>query len=360
MLSTNSDAAGAPIHAYTIIDQLRHDFQFVAVFGKAGIISEKLGNQNIPTYIIPQIRSRISPIKDLIALFRLIAIIKRENPDLLHCHSTKAGMLGRLAALACNKPCLFTVHGWGWKGMGSIKRRIIMLIEWLLPRLSRKFYNIYVARSVESEGQSVLGLPQTKGCMIYNGMPDMKTDDEPNASSRLVVLMIARVSQQKDHATLIEAFERTSLDADLWLCGEGTDHADFINQTKALAPTKHNRLRYMGVQTNIPQLLSQVQIVALISNFEGLPLSVIEAMSAGKAIIATDVDGIRELIEHERSGILVEKNNASAVAKALDRMSAPGIRESLGEAARSFYEKRFTLQTMIRQIESRYNTLLHD
>lgn len=356
LISTNADEAGAPRHVETLVQGLKLEFSFILIFGEKGPVSERLKEQGHIVHIVKEMRSSIRPFKDLLALFKIIHIVKDCNPDIIHCHSAKAGMLGRLAALVCGKRWLYTVHGWGWRGVSALTGKIITLIEYILKNIPYGFY-IFVAKAVMNDALNKVKIDQNKGIVIYNGVPAIKACFPPK-SDFLTVMMPARVSSAKDHYSLISAFELVNdSKMKLLLCGDGTDTSEFKEFAKSLAPKNFGSISFLGQRSDIDKVYEQSDIVALISNFEALPLSIIEAMSCSRAIIATNVGGIPELIDGQENGILVKLNCTGDIVNALIKLKDSHVRTKLGNAAKRAFEERFTKDAMLTSTARIYLTL---
>lgn len=357
ILSTNGDEAGAPIHVYSVVSSLGSKVDFVVVFGEDGAIAEKVRRLGIPVVIVPQMRSAINISLDIIAFRGISKCVEIYKPDLIHAHSSKAGMIGRVVSFRYGVPCIYTVHGWGWRGLGVVKGMAVFLIEKILSFVP-KTYLIYVSRSVEGEGIKKLLLSKERGVVIHNGVADliakkMKTNNIP-----LQILMPARVSAAKDHMTLIKAFEEIKFPSQLFLCGAGTDSVEFIEIANQIAPKRIKDIFFLGPRSDVPELLHNSDIFVLSSNFEALPISIIEAMSAEKSIIASDVGGVRELIDDGLSGLCVEKGNVKKIVEALNYFHDASFRKSYGIQARKKYLLNFTLEAMAEKIFSCYSDLI--
>lgn len=352
LLCTNSDLAGAPIHVFTLISQQMNTFSFTAVFGVNGPIADRLRRLGVKVEIISGMRSSISPMRDLKSALKLYKILKETKPCLIHAHSTKAGMVARLASMIARVPVIYSIHGWGWRGMSKNKHRLIIAVEKSLYHLTKNTF-IYVSKSVEQEGQRVLGIPKAAGKVVHNGIPDLVEAPFLDTES-IKILMVARVDRSKDHDTLLKAFAAISAGYELWLCGEGTNRASFKEKVKNLAPDKQDKILLFGEVNNVPDLLAQVDIVALISNFEALPLSIIEGMARGKPIVASDIGGIPELINHGENGFLVPKRDHIALARILERFQNTELRRNMSKKSRQRYEADFQIAKMTSQIGSLY------
>lgn len=356
IVSTNADEAGAPRHVETIVNGLESNFQFILVFGEEGPVSDRLKRRGHIVHVIKEMRTAISPVKDLVALIKISKLVWKHQPDIVHCHSAKAGMLGRISSFLNGKKWLYTVHGWGWRGVSNVTKRLVILIESILSRLPCGFY-IFVAKDVMNDAISVLSLKVINGIVIYNGVSPIASH-LPKTDDPLVIMMPARVSSSKDHQSLISAFEQfNDKKAILLLCGAGTDNPKFISYARQLAPRTNKNISFLGQRSDIDEIYSQCHVVALISHFEALPLSIIEAMSCARAIIATNVGGIPELIASGVNGILVRPNCVDDIVEALTKYKEEQVRVELGNKAKITYDERFTEESMLTSIRNTYYSL---
>ncbi len=356
IISTNSDEAGAPRHVESIINGLESSFEFAIIFGENGPVSQRLIRNGHNVKIIKEMRTSINPIKDFISLLKIISFILEIQPDIIHCHSAKAGMLGRIAAFLLGKKWVYTVHGWGWRGLSRSAKVLIFIVEAILSKLPRGFY-IYVAKDVMNDARSLLKIKQEKGVVIYNGVSSIEAS-LPVFENPLIIMMPARVCSAKDHQSLVMAFERINdPEMRLILCGAGTDAQEFVGYIESLAPKSLERISFLGQRSDIDNIYSQSHIVAVISNFEALPLSIIEAMSCSRAVIATNVGGIPELIENESNGILVNPNDIDGIVQAIYKCKNVKYRIGLGVAAKNTYKRIFTEKSMLLATAEIYQSL---
>ena len=343
------------MHVFNLVHQLHKEYDFTGVFGEEGTIAQRLRDLGVLVHILPEMRSSISPIRDVRSCLALRKIIRDIQPDLIHAHSSKAGMIARFTSILTGVPTIYTVHGWGWRGMGKIKRSLLISVEKILLHISRKSSFIYVAEAVEEEGRKILGIQSTAGSVVYNGVPDTGFA-LPKSNDPQIILMAARLDHAKDHITLIKAFDKLAFSAELWLCGQGTDSAEFSNSISTIAPNNHDKIRTLGVITNMSQLLQSVHVYALISHFEALPLSIIEAMANGNAIIATDVGGVSELIDSGQTGLLVPPKDVEKLAQGLESLRNVAYRTKLAEGARARFERKFQACIMSQAVSDVYQS----
>jgi glycosyltransferase involved in cell wall biosynthesis len=267
-----------------------------------------------------------------------------------------AGMISRLSTLTLKIPTIYTVHGWGWRGLNIINKNFIILIEKLFKHIPNCFY-IYVSESVESDAINYLKISKKKAKLILNGTADYKVFSQTKLTSPfLQMIMPARVSSAKDHNTLFSAFEMSNINSNLMLCGAGTNDADFIYKASKLAPNRFKDIQFLGERSDINFLYNQSDIFLLISKFEALPLSILEAMSAGKAIIASRVGSIPEFIIDGKNGILVNISDVNDLVLKINSLNDINLRITLGKEARLTYLKNFTIDKMIDEIKTLFFT----
>ena len=355
-ICTNADLAGAPIHVRGLILGLQHRANIQAVFGESGPIVEELKLAGIECHILARMRSKISPINDIISLYQLVRLIQKTTPNLVHLHSAKAGMIGRIACLLTGIPWVYTVHGWGWRGFGRVKSGLLFAIETILSIGSGGFY-IFVSKSVEADALRMLKLSQHRRRVVYNGVQDIGAVPEPNGQLR--ILMAARVCNAKDHETLVRAFDRLNIQSKLVLCGQDTDSDYFRNLVHTWAPHRYSDIELLGVCKDVPKLLQLVNIFALISHFEALPISIIEAMASGRAVIASDVGGVTELIDQNTSGLTIPHGSVQKLADGLISLQDANYRTYLARNARMRYESHFSEFDMLEAVWKIYLEATH-
>lgn len=288
----------------------------------------------------------LNPVEDLLALRELSQVIHRFQPDLIHAHSSKAGLLSRVVARANRVPCVFTAHGWGFsEGVPLIRKCVVFASEWLAGRLGAttiavsEFDRRLALRRHITPAQSIV--------TILNGIPDDSIRASPGQPATCpVITMVARFSPQKDHATLLEALRKVTLPFQLRLVGNGP----LLNQIQGLVAKMHlaDRVVFYGDSTQVPQILQQTHIFALISHYEGLPISILEAMRAGLPIVATDTGGVSEAVRHTWNGLLAPRGDAAAVRSNLEMLLSDfRLREAYGSNSRFRYEKGFLPEPMV-------------
>lgn len=302
--------------------------------GRSGTEPTLWNDSRLPTDAIevPRLVRRISPIDDLLALCWLVGWLRQNRPDVLHTHSSKAGVLGRLAASICRIRCVHTVHGWGpvvgRRGAAGIAMRTL---ERLLAILCSTLV-------VVGQGDLKLGLKHRIGRpeqyrVIRSGVDistgaraaaerdQVRTDllGQRSDSEPFIVGMVARMAPQKDHATLIEAFRLANIPGSrLVLIGDGPTRLE-VEQAIDTGGLRE-RVHLLGSRDDAARLVAGFDVAVLSSRWEGMPRSLVEAAAARVPILACRVGSVEDLIEHEVSGLWVEPGDVPAMADALAKM----------------------------------------
>ncbi|GBQ67714.1 glycosyltransferase [Ameyamaea chiangmaiensis NBRC 103196] len=301
---------------------------------------------------VPMARS-FSPRAQWRALRALVRLIRRERPDIVHAHMPISGLLARLAARLCGVRCVvYTCHGFLFNQPGSRARRwLALVLEWAAGRATDLY--LTVSRDEAADARRLHIHPEA--IAIGNGRDPAQFRPDRDARSRVraelgvpeaqvVIIAVSRLVRHKGYPELLAAMESVP-DAQLWIVGErlATDHGADMGPVLARAAERLGpRLRLLGYRTDVAALLAAADIFTLPSLFEGLPMSIIEAMLTGLPVVATDIRGPREQIVDGQTGFLVPPENASALARALATLvMESALRARMGTAARERAVERF-------------------
>lgn len=259
----------------------------------------------------------------------LATLLRELRPLTLLAHGYPEHLIGRRAGLRAGVPVLIQVEH-------NSRERYTPWSRWLSRRLAEK--SAALVGVSEGVRQSLLaqGLPPGKTVTIPNGI-DLSRFAEVGGEREAGLVMSARFARQKDHATLIAAMALLAaqgLRPPLQLAGTGPLMARM--QAEVAHRGLSGGIRFLGHHGEMPTLLRSQRIFVLATHFEGMPLALVEAMAAGCACIASDVIGVRGVIEHERTGLLVPEGDAAALAAAIVRLLGhPALAARLGDAARA-------------------------
>jgi len=351
IVSTSSDFSGAPIHIVNLVKGIK-SLEFRLLCGGEGLV---FSENNIPFTRISSLKSNLNLFRDIVTLFALIKNIIKYKPDLIHSHSSKAAMLSRIAGTLFNLPVIYTVHGWGWRGFGRIKSNLIKLIEYILS-FSNCFY-IFVGKCLLDEINFSKKI-SNRYKVIFNSSNSVQNTKKKSYGRSLKILMPARVDRSKDHQLLAKAFEKINFDSKLIFCGKDTNSKKFKNQIHEIAPNKYKDIEFLGEVFDMHSLYVQADIFCLISNYEALPISIIEAMSYGLPIIASDVGCNKEILTDEYS-FMIKKGDLSELKDKLELLLVSSAkRNEFGLSSNEAFLKKFTLEKMCRETFLTYQEIL--
>ena len=293
VITRADDLGGAQVHLLKLATTLAKRGQQTAVFaGTRGALSELLEEEGVPFREISSLARSINPLRDFAAVGELTRALSDFGPDLVASHSSKAGAIARLVAFRLGVPSVFTAHGWSFTpGPPFHKRLAYLFLEGLLARCGEKIITV-------SEFDRRLALRYRLAApdrivTIRNGVEDLAGEEYRAAATKEPpqLISVARYSDQKDHRTLFLALaELKHLDWTLQLLGDGPKRNEVEALARALGMSQ--RIEFLGLRRDVAHRLAQSQIFLLISNWEGLPISILEAMRAGMPVIASDVGGV--------------------------------------------------------------------
>jgi glycosyltransferase involved in cell wall biosynthesis len=288
---------------------------------------------------------RASPLAHWRAFRFLVHLFREEKPDLVHAHMPISGFLARLAARWAGVPRIAcTCHGFWFNNPGNPARRAVgYLMEWTAARVTTVFLTV---SEEEARDARRLGISRS-AVAVRNGRDPAVFHPDPVArkrirnelrlpEDRIAIIAVSRLVRHKGFPELAAAM-RDVPDAELWVVGErlcsdrGGDMADLLRNAGL-----GSRLRLLGYRSDVAALLAAADIFVLPSHFEGLPMSVIEAMLTGLPVVATDIRGPREQVVPERTGLLVPPASVAPLAAALRRLAGdPAARVAMGDAGRA-------------------------
>ncbi|KAA3633426.1 MAG: glycosyltransferase family 1 protein [Proteobacteria bacterium] len=355
---TRANVGGAQKHVAWLIESVRHRFDILVVTGETGFLTARLDELGVQYEVLDSLRREIAPLRDLRACAALRRIIKRFSPDLIHLHSFKASMLGRVAAIGLPSRVIVTAHGWSFSDQNPRSRKIIgLVVERSLARLTDRV--VVVCRRDRDTALSRRILSADRLELIHNGVPERggapARAQGPGRGAR--VINVGRLCDQKNQLDLVRLFNALPQSTRLTLVGDGPHHDEI--QREILDRGLESRVRLDTDNTEPDNRLAAADIYATCARWEGLPLAVIEALRAGLPIVATDVGGTEELVQSGVNGFLVPAGETRAFAEALERLIAdPDLRTRMGSQSRRLYLKRFQLETFITRTLALYQAVL--
>ena len=352
---TLPDLGGAQSHLYEVMLNIReYGYKPFLITGRNGWLTEKLNITGIACHIVPDLIRPISPIHDVKAVKHVKEILQQEQPDLVHCHSSKAGIIGRIAAHRCHIPTVFTAHGWAFTdGVNPLKRKIYAFIENLAGYWTDRI--ICVSEYDRRLGMRYLPAHKEKMLTIHNCIPDITDcvrDWQKNPVGDVIkIIVVARFSPPKKNIQILHLL-REMLDMGkkitVTFVGDGPQLS--IAKEKARDLQLGKEVEFLGARTDVAELLPKYDLFLLMSNWEGFPISILEAMRAGLPVIASDVGGVTEAVT-EKTGIVI-KNDEELIEIIKVLASNKRMFEELGVSGRNLYLNQFTSQVMMSQINN--------
>lgn len=358
-------------------------FEFVIVNG-ADDNSEpymRHGKQ-VKTYSIDMYRA-LNPVKDLKAVMQAIKIIKKEKPDLVHCHSAKGGVIGRFAAFLTGTKVVYTAHAFSFLSAESAKKKQVFLLLEKIAKLNS--YLLACSGSEMELGIKVVGFKEKKAFAWNNAVPDANKDltlssISQNSSSsdskanetkeeeslpvpkdgERYITSIGRPSYQKNPLFMVEVAHGIHLkhpDIKFYLLGVGFYSPMLEDMKKLIHQYDMDDTFYLLPWLSHEETLKYVKgsmLYFMTSLYEGLPISVIEAMSLGKAIVASDVLGNKDCVKDGYNGYLLPLKEEVFVEKMNDLIENDEKRKEMEKNSRSYFESDFFIDNRIKALEEIY------
>ncbi|MCT3200131.1 glycosyltransferase family 4 protein [Limosilactobacillus reuteri] len=358
---TTSNWGGAANHVYELCRyEVQQGNRVYLIVGSKGELYDRVKKLNVHVLVVDSVKRNISPFNDIKSIFKIRKIIKKINPDIIHLHSSKAGVIGRLACYKLkNVQVIFTVHGWSFTdGIPSkMKKNLYKIIEKCVAPLTDYF--ICVSEYDKNLGlrDNILKHKENNYSVIHNGTRiSQRKRVLDNRNNKLNLIMTARFSSQKNQRALIKAV--SNLDQNkykLSFIGNGPTEKECKNLCKELNLT--TSVDFLGFKDNVGDYLDKNDIFVLSSYYEGLPISIIEAMAHGLPVIASNVGGNSELVENKINGFLVNDEDELLNSIKFFINNPQKIRE-MGKKSKDIYMNEFTLEKNLKSIDSIYNKLI--
>lgn len=355
---------GGETHLVTLVENMdKSIYEPVVLSFTDGPMIKKLISMNITTHVIHSEKPF-----DLRVWKKVATLLVEEEIDVVHCHGTRAISNVFKAAKSLNLPIIYSIHGWSFHDdQPRYIKKIKILCEHFLT--SRADVNIAVSESNRASGTAVI--KSFKAVVINNGINQQKFNPGKNFknireeinvnNSAILIIFIARFTAHKQPLSLIKAFAialKSHPGLQLLMVGEGDETAQANELVKR--ERIEDNIHFLPFRQDVPDLLAAADIFVLPSLWEGLPIGLIEAMSMGKAVIATNVDGSREIVKNDYSGLLIETDNlvANLTKAILDLAGSKSLREKLSNNALKTVSLNFNAAKMTKKIEKVYEGLL--
>lgn len=359
---------GVPRHVLNIAERLDSNRFSVDVLAGSGLsqegsLWEEAQSRGIKINQVASLQRAIDPKTDITALVALYKKIKQGRYHIVHTHISKAGILGRLAARIAGTPViLHTYHGEVDELRdGSFKSGIFIACERITASVSDALVAVSKHTAQILKSKNIGG--RHKYCVIPNSI-DLNhfhtNEPSKNRINTPRLGVIASLTHEKGIDILLQALPsllKNHPNLHLEILGDGPLRALLYKQTQQL--DLNNNVKFLGNVENVRARLSTFDLVVAPSRREGLPTALLEAMAMECPVVASRIGGILELVQDEKTGILVPPENPDALGSAIDHLLQNASKcEELGRNARIVVEKRYSLKNMIQCLETLYLDLL--
>lgn len=275
------------------------------------------------------------------------------RPDIIHLHSTFSGMIGRagLALTGARAPIIYCAHGWAFDmERSAAKNRAISLAERTLAANCEKI----IAISEYERGRGIdIGISPEKITTVLNGIAVRPAAPDPSPHMPRRILFIGRMDRQKGIDILMEALDRGATPFELRVIGSSVNRDQ---EVAGLDRPQVTRLGWCG-ETEINEQLAWCDVVVVPSRWEGFGLVAVEAMRAGRAVVAARVGGLPEVVADGETGLLVPPEDPAALAAAMDSLTDDRLVD-MGRAGRSRFMEKFSVDRMAAKLVGIYRAAL--
>ena len=371
-LITRLDLGGAQQNTLHTVRHLnRASFEPVLVCGRGGQLDgEVFSDPTLRTVFVDSLLRDISPLHDLLAVLELTRILLAEKPEILHTHSSKAGILGRLAALFAGVPIVIhTYHGFGFHDrQPSAIKALYVFLERVCARITNAL--VFVSRSNIAYAVEHGLVSPHDAVLIHSGVKLSGLPAPVDAAKlkmsagvgmhKLLVVSVGNLKPQKNAADFVSAAAQVIADvpeARFVYIGDGPQRRAL--EARAFALGLEGKVLFLGWRRDAAQWLAAADVFVLTSLWEGLPRSLVEAMKSGLPAVCYATDGVTDLIKDGENGYMVEPGDHAALAAHVSTLlNNEPRRKALGAAAAAAIGPEFDIDGMVREQESLYARLL--
>lgn len=371
------NVGGPALHAIYVSGGVSERFPTTLVTGRvakgeADMIDVAYARE-LDVHLVPELGREVHFWDDLTVLVKLFRLFRRLRPAVVHTHTAKAGTLGRLAAFAARVPVrIHTFHGHVFHGyFGPWKTRAYVLIERLLARLTTRVVAISASQADDlADRYRICGRERIRviplGLELDAFAPERSAPLGPEfrrqvgAGEDPVVTIVGRLAPIKNHALFLDAAARlhgAGRRCRFVIVGGGSEEEALRRRVRELGLDE--AVVFAGWRTDLDRVYAGSDVVVLTSLNEGTPVCLIEALTAGCAVVSTDVGGVRDVLENGHLGVMVPSGDAAALTEAIaGLLDRPEHRRELGRRGALAAPRRFGVQRLLRDIENLYDELV--
>jgi lipopolysaccharide/colanic/teichoic acid biosynthesis glycosyltransferase/glycosyltransferase involved in cell wall biosynthesis len=371
IVTSGSNLGGAQRNTLATMEGLLgSDYHLEVAHGPGEAMVEAARALGVRSHIVRHLGNGSNPWRDLRALLGLVSLIRRGRYQVVHTHSTKAGLLGRLAAWLCRVPVIVhTIHGTPFvKGERPVVRWLTRYGEWVAARISHLLLAVGANVKQEFVAAGICG-PDTIA-VVYSGI-DFAPFDTPVDRGRVratlgiepdevALISVGHLLPCKGYSDLIEAARRVCRRfprARFLIVGDGPLRARLAEQI--IASGTDGRIRLLGERDDVPALLAASDVYVRSSLWEGVGRAVVEAMYARKPVVLTALPGIMEIVCDGETGVLASPGDPAALAEAIEGvLSDHDLARRLAQRGRETVAPLFSVERMVGEIDAIYRRAL--
>jgi glycosyltransferase involved in cell wall biosynthesis len=355
---TLAEVGGAQSYVRDLLPAARERFDVtVAAYGD-GPLRDAASDLGIPFVLLRHVRRPLSVVQDTLGLVELTQLFVRLRPDIVHLNSSKAGVLGRVAATAARVPVrIFTAHGWAFKAANGLGARCYLWADRAVRPLTTMV--VCVSETERRAGVAARVCSTAKTIVIRNAVDPGPAVVRPEARPGPVeIVSIGRLAPPKDFLTLLEAVDLLPPgEVRLTILGAGPLRP--LLEAEIGRRNLTGTVDLAGEVRDVRPTLAHGDVFVLASTSEGMPISVLEAMAAGLPVIASDVGGVHEVVDEGTTGFLVPAGAVGPLAERLGQLCGDrALRSRLGGAGRLRVERDFALPAWRAEHLRLYESLL--
>jgi glycosyltransferase involved in cell wall biosynthesis len=366
---TKLELGGAQKVTLMTLERLPRDrYDLTLVTGPEGLLVDWANHIPALNRIwLPSMIREVHPLHDARTMIELWRLFRRDRPQVVHTHSSKAGILGRWAAKLAGVPVIFhTAHGFGFNDFQRpMVRRFYIWLERLTSKVTTKLVVVSYANAEKGEKSRVFGRGDWILCrdaisvdqFIQPGPRRNRLAEWNIPQERVVIGMVACLKPQKSPVDFVDVAARVLRerhDVHFVMAGDGELRNDVEQRIRTLGIGEHITLLGWMKESEMPEFYRNLDIVVLTSLWEGLPCVFSEAMAVELPIVATNVDGAREAIVDGENGFLHEPHDIEGMARSVLRLTAsPDLRREMGQRGRSRVME-FDISTSVSNLEAAY------
>ncbi|RFC55525.1 glycosyltransferase [Brumimicrobium aurantiacum] len=336
-----------------------------------------LKQYGIEPIIIPEIQRNLDPKKDFAAYKKIKEILKEIQPDIVHTHASKAGFVGRAAAISLNIPVvLHTFHGHVFHSyFGKAKTQLFKSIERYLARKSSGIIAISNLQKQElGEIHKIAPLDRIKVIPLGFDLAKFYENKQKNrkiiraqyniADDEVAIAIVGRLAPVKDHAYFLEVIEnllqQTKTKVKVFIVGDGSEKAIIQERVDEINANYPETITMTSWILDIAQFNQGMDIMCLTSKNEGTPVSVIEAQASGLSVVSTDVGGVRDILADGQAGFVINRKNIKEYTDKLRLLvEDSSLREKFSIFGQNNVKYKFSYHRLVDDMRKHYKSLLN-